>query len=93
MVNDIMGMMYQYAGSASYLRFKEEMQQLHNLVKGVNSAALDKFFNEPYEYFTSDETKEIYNILCSKPEAKDISSQIMYELKACVEVNDSWYIV
>ena len=88
-----MGMMYQYAGSASYPRFKEEMQQLHNLVKGVNSVALDKFFNEPYEYFTSDETKEIYNILCSKPEAKDISSQIMYELKACVEVNNSWYIV
>ena len=93
MVNDIMGMMYQYAGSASYLRFKEEMQQLHNLVKDVNSVALNKFFNEPYEYFTSDETKEIYNIICSKPEAKDISSQIMYELKACVEVNDSWYIV
>ena len=93
MVGETMGIMYRYAGGASYLRFKEEMQQLYNIVKGVKCASLDKFFNEPYEYFTADETREIYSILSAEPKAEEASWQIMSELQQCVKVNDSWYII
>lgn len=129
-----MGMDYQYAGSASYPRFDEELcavaaifggqktehlkEREMSIPKGTipywfgtlsgdksdipkfwfpenTNAVLVKWFNDIYgrkTYFTSEETKTIWDCIREHPEIKEISYQIWDELECLVECNDSWDI-
>ena len=53
---------------------------------------LVKWFNNIYSFFNKNETKMIWDQVSKHPEIEEISNQIWYELKSCVECDDSWYI-
>lgn len=102
-----MGMSYFWSGSASYNRFSEELcavAEVFDGIKTVNSRKvkfafpertdeiLVKWFNNIYEYFTVEETKEIWNHISKHAEIEEISYQIWHELEMCNKFNYSWYI-
>ena len=52
-----------------------------------------KWVNDPYDNFTSKETKEIYEFIKTKEdEATEISNQIVSELQCCVSSRIGWSI-
>lgn len=59
--------------------------------KGTNET-LVKWFNNIYDEFTAEETKEIWECVSKHPEIKDISSQIWIELEYLVEDNEGWSV-
>lgn len=100
-----MGMDYSYAGSASYSRFDEELCAIAEVLGGVlteqtkfvfpegTNETIVKWFNNIYgDDFTVEETKTIWEYISKHPEIDEISHQIWYELKTCVELNDAWCI-
>ena len=58
---------------------------------GTNEV-LVKWFNNIYGYFTSKETKIIWECIKTHPEINEISYQIWHELKTLVNLNEAWYI-
>lgn len=102
-----MGMDYYYAGSASYPRFNSEVCAVAEVFGGIKkenikalefvfpegtSETLVKWFNNIYDEFTAEETKEVWGCVSKHPEIKDISSQIWRELEYLVEDNEGWSI-
>ena len=100
-----MGMDYVWSGSASYPRFHRELTDVAELFGGVSrirypwfvfppetNDILVKWFNLPYEDFTAEETKILWELISAHPEIEEISYQIWNELRTCVELETSWHI-
>ena len=103
-----MGMDYVWSGSASYRRFLKEMGEIAEVfgaqvcytVEGVQyykfyepiSEVVVGWLDSPYDYFSPQRTKEIWEAVRQHPEIEEISWQIWNELKTCVEFADGWYI-
>jgi len=119
-----MGMDFQYAGSASYPRFNDEIkgivelfggkmitnrkpQEECNLIEYFMEKPLKyefpenlpesfkKWANDPFECkLTSEETKEIWEMLNTKREqVEEISSQILYEFDCLCKGNDEEWCI
>ena len=103
-----MGMDYVWSGSASYRRFLKEMGEIAEVfgaqvcytVEGVQyykfyepiSEVVVGWLDSPYDYFSPQRTKEIWEAVRQHPEIEEISWQIWNELEKCVEFEDGWYI-
>lgn len=86
-----MGMDYCWSGSASYPRFKKELEAVAAVLDST-SPILSRWLKEPYGDYTPEETKFIWNIIQRHPEIEEISWQIWNELKICCELDTAWYI-
>ena len=102
-----MGMSYEYAGSASYPRFDEEVCAVAAVFGGVKTKELKKrqesmrkdtfdywfgSYISVYEPRTAAETKEIWDNVRVNYEIKDISSQIWNELRERYLRDEGWEI-
>ena len=100
-----MGMDYVWSGSASYPRFYEELAKVNGIFHGQGKICppnytfpegtneiLVKWFNHPFDDFTEEETKIIWELISAHPEIEEISPQIWNELKTCVELETGWHI-
>ena len=103
-----MGMDFCWSGSASYRRFLKEMgeiakvfgAQVRETTEGVQYYVYHEPIPEvvvdwldcPYDYFSPQRTKKIWEAVRQHPEIEEISWQIWNELKTCVEFEDGWYI-
>lgn len=103
-----MGMDYQWSGSASYPRFNEEFSNVAKVFGGSKSEnlavhcrftlpegtdpVLVKWLNDPYDDFTAEETKIVWQHVCKHPEIQEISHQIWNELKCSTEYDEGWDI-
>ena len=99
-----MGMDYYYAGSASYSRFNEELNEVAKYFNGIRdktsfifpnetNKVLIKWFNNIYDFFTAEETKIIWELISKHSEIKTIARQIWYELETLVQLNEGWHII
>ena len=102
-----MGMDYVWSGSASYPRFNQELEEVAKIFGARKTFLSDKprfefpesfsyqlaeWFQNPYEYYSPQQTKIIWEAVRQHPEIKEISWQIWNELEKCVEFEDGWYI-
>ena len=102
-----MGMDYEYAGSATYSRFFNELRAVVKVFGGIETENLQErfvfpketneilihWFNNIYgEDFTVEETKVVWDCISQHPEIEDISRQIWYELETLVEYGEGWSI-
>ena len=101
-----MGMDYQYAGSASYPRFSEEICSVAKVFGGKRNNSnepkyvfpegtnevLIKWFNNLYGDFNEEETKIVWEYISAHPEIQEISNQLWTELEMLVAVDECWYI-
>ena len=94
---------YYWAGSASYLRFNKELSAVAAVFGGFRMddglafpvgthEILVKWFNDPYDDYTLEETKIIWEHVQQHPEIEEISEQIWYELKTNCEFGYGWSI-
>ena len=100
-----MGMDYVWSGSASYPRFEAELMEVAEIFGGQRriqrpififpddtNEILVKWFNQPYNDLTEEETKTIWEFISKYPKIENISWQIWNELKTCVELETGWHI-
>lgn len=102
-----MGMNYVWSGSASYPRFNKELEEIAKILGAQKTYSKDTFYyhfyepinyvvaewiQNPYEYYSLEEVKEIWKAVQQHPEIKDISWQIWNELEECVEFEAGWHI-
>ena len=102
-----MGMDYVWSGSASYSRFNRELEEVAKVFGARKtflsdelrfefpesfSCQLAEWLQNPYEYYSPQQTKSIWEEVRQHPEIEEISWQIWNELEKCVEFGDGWYI-
>ena len=89
-----MGMDYNYSGSSSYPRFREDMEKIDTLV-GSDDIIFVSWIADPYKRLSAEDTKHLYDILkkyiMDNPSA-ELPFQPLNELEECVYYGEGWSI-
>lgn len=100
-----MGMDYVWSGSASYPRFRQEIENIVKVFGGIDiigepwfifpkrtNTILVNWLNRPFNDLTEEETKVVWEEVRQHPEIEEISYQVWNELKICVGLETGWHI-
>lgn len=89
-----MGMDYVYSGSASYPRFREEINQIDHIIRS-DDVIFVSWINNPYKELSYEDTQYIYEIIDNfikiNPDI-ELPWQPVNELTCCLEHHEGWYV-